>query len=37
MTRVMIELLVKGERMETSQFLRQHLSMARITALGDAE
>jgi DNA-binding GntR family transcriptional regulator len=34
---VLIDLLVKGERMEASQFLRQHLNMARITKLGDAE
>ncbi|EJL67568.1 transcriptional regulator [Variovorax sp. CF313] len=33
---VMIDLLVKGERMEASQFLRQHLNTARITKLGDA-
>lgn len=30
----LIELLVKGERMEASQFLRQHLNTARITKLG---
>ena len=29
-----IDLLVKGERMEASQLLRQHLNTARIT--GDA-
>ena len=29
-----IDLLVKGERMEASQWLRQHLTTARIT--GDA-
>jgi hypothetical protein len=28
--------LVKGERMEASQFLRQHLNTARITKIGDA-
>jgi DNA-binding GntR family transcriptional regulator len=33
---VLIELLVKGERMEASQFLRQHLNTARITKIGDA-
>lgn len=32
----LIELLVKGERMEASQFLRQHLNTARITKIGDA-
>src|SRR5262249_37634978 len=31
----LIDLLKKGERMEASQFLRQHLNMARITKLGD--
>jgi DNA-binding GntR family transcriptional regulator len=34
---ILIDLLLKGERMEASQFLRQHLNMARITKLGDAE
>lgn len=33
---VLIELLVKGERMEASLFLRQHLNTARITKIGDA-
>ncbi len=33
---VLIDLLVKGERMEASQFLRQHLNTARITKVGDA-
>lgn len=33
---VLIDLLVKGERMEASQFLRQHLNTARITKIGDA-
>ena len=32
-----IDLLVKGERMEASQWLRQHLNTARITKLGDAK
>lgn len=32
----LIELLVRGERMEASQFMRQHLNTARITKLGDA-
>ncbi len=31
---VLIDLLVKGERMEASQFLRQHLNTARITKIG---
>lgn len=31
----LIELLVRGERMEASQFLRQHLNTARITKVGD--
>ncbi|MBB4224875.1 GntR family transcriptional regulator [Variovorax guangxiensis] len=34
---VLIDLLVKGERMEASQFLRQHLNTARITKIGDAD
>lgn len=34
---VLIDLLVKGERMEASQFLRQHLNTARITKIGDAK
>lgn len=33
---MLIDLLVKGERMEASQFLRQHLNTARITKIGDA-
>ncbi|MGF6528860.1 GntR family transcriptional regulator [Variovorax sp. PvP013_2] len=33
---VMIDLLVAGERMEASQYLRQHLNTARITKIGDA-
>lgn len=33
---VLIDLLLKGERMEASQFLRQHLNTARITKTGDA-
>jgi DNA-binding GntR family transcriptional regulator len=32
---MLIDLLVKGERMEASQFLRQHLNGARITKLGE--
>lgn len=32
---VLIDLLVRGERMEASQFLRQHLNTARITKLGE--
>jgi DNA-binding GntR family transcriptional regulator len=32
---MLIDLLVKGERMEASQFLRQHLNTARITKIGD--
>jgi DNA-binding GntR family transcriptional regulator len=32
---ILIDLLVKGERMEASQFLRQHLNTARITKIGD--
>jgi DNA-binding GntR family transcriptional regulator len=32
---VLIDLLVKGERMEASNFLRQHLNTARITKVGD--
>jgi len=32
---VLIDLLVKGERMEASQYLRQHLNAARITKIGD--
>lgn len=31
----LIELLVRGERMEASLFLRQHLNAARITKVGD--
>lgn len=31
----LIALLTKGERMEASQFLRQHLNTARITKIGD--
>lgn len=34
---MLIDLLVKGERMEASQFLRQHLNTARITKIGDAD
>lgn len=34
---VLIDLLVKGERMEASQFLRQHLNTARITKIGTAD
>ena len=33
---VLIDLLAKGERMEASQYLRQHLNTARITKIGDA-
>jgi len=33
---VLIDLLRKGERMEASQFLREHLNQARITKLGGA-
>ena len=33
---MLIDLLVKGERMEASQFLRQHLNTARITKIGDS-
>lgn len=33
----LIELLVRGERMEASLFLRQHLNTARITKLGSEE
>lgn len=33
---VLIDLLAKGERMEASQLLRQHLNTARITKIGDA-
>lgn len=33
---MLIDLLVKGERMEASNFLRQHLNGARITKVGDA-
>jgi DNA-binding GntR family transcriptional regulator len=33
---MLIELLMKGERMEASLFLRQHLNSARITKIGDA-
>lgn len=33
----LIELLVRGERMEASLFLRQHLNAARITKLGGGE
>lgn len=33
----LIELLVRGERMEASLFLRQHLNTARITKLGSSE
>jgi DNA-binding GntR family transcriptional regulator len=32
---LLIDLLLKGERMEASQFLRQHLNTARITKIGD--
>lgn len=32
---MLIELLRQGERMEASQFLRQHLNAARITKIGD--
>lgn len=32
---VLIDLLVRGERMEASNFLRQHLNTARITKIGD--
>lgn len=32
----LIELLVKGERMEAAHFLRQHLHVARITKLGES-
>ncbi|KAF1050282.1 MAG: hypothetical protein GAK38_00308 [Xylophilus sp.] len=31
----LIELLVRGERMEAAQFMRQHLNMARITKVGE--
>ncbi len=34
---ILIDLLVKGERMEASQFLRQHLNTARITKIGDTK
>jgi len=34
---VLIDLLVKGERMEASQYLRQHLNTARITKIGDSD
>ena len=34
---VLIDLLVKGERMEASNFLRQHLNTARITKIGDSD
>jgi DNA-binding GntR family transcriptional regulator len=34
---VLIDLLVRGERMEASQFLRQHLNTARITKIGTAD
>lgn len=34
---VLIDLLAKGERMEASQFLRQHLNAARITKIGEAK
>lgn len=34
---VLIDLLVKGERMEASQYLRQHLNTARITKIGTAD
>jgi DNA-binding GntR family transcriptional regulator len=34
---MLIDLLMKGERMEASQFLRQHLNNARITKIGDTE
>jgi len=34
---MLIELLVKGERMEASQFLRQHLNTARITKVGEGK
>jgi DNA-binding GntR family transcriptional regulator len=33
---VLIDLLTRGERMEASHFLRQHLNTARITKIGDA-
>lgn len=33
---MLIDLLVKGERMEASNFLRQHLNGARITKVGEA-
>lgn len=33
---VLIDLLVKGERMEAAHFLRQHLNGARLTKVGDA-
>ena len=33
---VLIDLLLKGERMEAAQFLRQHLNGARITKVGEA-
>jgi len=32
----LIELLVRGERMEAAQFMRQHLNTARITKVGEA-
>ena len=32
----LIDLLLKGERMEASQFLREHLNQARITKPGGA-
>ncbi|MDP3799701.1 MAG: hypothetical protein Q8R06_21575 [Polaromonas sp.] len=31
----LIDPLVRGERMEASQFLRQHLNTARITKVGE--
>jgi len=33
---VLIDLLLKGERMEAAQFLRQHLNGARITKVGES-
>ena len=32
-----IDLLVKGERIDASQWLRQHLNAARIARLGNAQ
>jgi len=33
---VLIDLLIKGERMEAAHFLRQHLNGARISKIGES-